>query len=932
MYRFLVSNLSVVFSRIGLGGIFLCWVFQLTAQTRAADWQQGVSYDIQVRLDDERHELQGDLSLRYTNNSPETLEFLLLHIWPQAYSNGNTPLAQQLLRQGKSDFHFATASERGGLDSLSIKVDGQTTDWTYYEGAIDIIQVALPSPLQTGQQLVLTTPFRVKIPQSFSRLGRVGESYQMTQWYPKPAVYDQDGWHPMSYLDNGEFYSEFGDFRVQIELPANYIVGSTGLLQTASERERLLALDRATRNWLDTASNLSASYVEVPFPPSAPETKRLEYWAENVHDFAWFADKRFHVLYDTLALAGKEEAVEVWSFFTDTQAAWWGKSMEYLKAATRFYSEQVGSYPYPSVAAAQSPRSAGGGMEYPMITLIGMEGSEESLDDVITHEVGHNWFYGVLGSNERDHAWMDEGLNSYYEYRYMRERYPESGGETDYDWLSYMYAASLAIDQPPATTSEQLSYNNYWISAYTKPQLALDELEREVGTMVLDQAMQDYFNTYAFRHPTPEDFKVSLESSLGKDLTTFFDNYIWSSGGLERPMAKERPLRLRPFIAQQQPDVRQLFWSPLLGFNANDGAMLGLALHNRSLEAKAFEWGLAPALGLSSSELVGALGLRYRILRPTVNSRQLVSHLALQRFSDREIREQAYTYHRLSAGLELQFAHPPITERSSSLALNYLGINRNRPTFDTLGMIAGDRNLQNNLLELSYRRKVSRLINPNEYQLRLSYRTAAAEDLFDEPSLLLELDWRGGYMYEQDKMIRWRLYAGYFLVNDFRDRNTTNDFRLALVDNANADYRYDDYYLGRGQDGWYEQQLELRQGGMRAPIGAAFNFGRSNDYVVALNLDTDLPFAPAGFPLRVYLDAGTYGLSPIQEGQVDAFQWVGGFSLTALKGQLGVFLPLFSSPEIRDRLAERGGLLDRIGFRLSLAKLAPWKVIDRQEF
>ena len=932
MYRFLFRIRPVDFIGKGLSLLLICCSFHVGAQTRAADWRQEVSYEIEVRLDDERHQLLAELELRYTNNSPESLDFLLLHIWPQAYSSGNTPLASQLLRQGNSELYYATAEQRGGLDSLSISIDGQLTNWSLYEGARDVIKVELPNNLASGQSLLLTTPFRVKIPASFSRLGRVGQSYQITQWYPKPAVYDQDGWHPMSYLDNGEFYSEFGDFRVQIELPANYTVGSTGLLQTTEERERLLELDRITRNWLDTANNLSTAFVDMSFPPSDPITKRLEYRAENVHDFAWFADKRFHLLYDTLTLEGKEEAVEVWSFFTDTQAAWWERSIEYLKTSTRFYSKHVGTYPYPSVAAAQSPRSAGGGMEYPMITLIGMEGSEESLDDVITHEVGHNWFYGILGSNERDHAWMDEGLNSYYEYRYMRDRYPQTGGDTDYDWLGYEYAASLAFDQAPATTSEQLSYNNYWISAYTKPQLVLDELEREVGAVALDQAMQDYYERYAFRHPTPEDLRTSLEASLGRDLTTFFNDYIYGTARLPRPLAEERPLRLRTLIGQEQVDEKRLYWGPLLGFNASDGAMLGLALHNRSWQAKSFEWMLAPAFGLSSSDLVGGAGIRYRILRPTKNSRQLLSHLAIQRFNDREIRDEAYGYHRISAGLELSFDHPPITERTSSLSLNYLGINRTRPTFDTLGMINGDRSLQNNLIELSYRRKVSRLINPTQYELRLSYRTADEQDLFDEPSLLLELDWRGGYMYEAGKMIRWRIYAGYFLINDLRNRNTTNDFRLALIDNAAADYRYADYYLGRGQDGWYEQQLELRQGGMRAPIGAAFNFGRSNDYLVALNLDSQLPFAPPNFPLRVYLDAGTFGLSPIQEGLTDAFQWVGGLSLTAFNGQLGIFVPLTASPEIRDRLAERGGILDRIGFRLSLSKLAPWKLVDRQEF
>lgn len=871
--------------------------------------------------------------------SSDTLKEIFIHLWPNTYRNDQSALGQQLLRQGNTLLTDANREERGGIDSLSFAINGQVVNYSKWQGHEDVIEIPLSPALLPGATMEMTTPFRLDIPASISRLGHIGQTYQMTQWYPKPAVYDQDGWHPMPYLDNGEFYSEFGDFSVQIDLPENYTVGATGTLESEEERNRLLQLDEDTRIWLAAGVPDSVNRKAAQIPPSSDQRKTIIYRADRVHDFAWFADKRFRVLYDTLLLEGRDDPVEVWSYFTDFQANWWSRSIEYLKESTRFYSRYVGTYSYPSVAAAQSPKSAGGGMEYPMITLIDTEYSEEDLDEVIAHEVGHNWFYGILASNERDHAWMDEGINSYYEGRYMAERYPDQeawlnfmGRPLDDDRYSHDYAIGLALDQPPATTSEQLSYNNYWLSAYTKPQLAFEYLEEQLGREALDRAIQSYFSEHAFGHPTPDDLRKSLEENLDRDLSSFFQDYIFGTEPIPFQLEEKRPLKLTFLSGQEQADIQQLHWLPWAGFNANDGFMLGLAIHNRHLAASKIEWGIMPGYGFGSEEVVGLAGLRFRSLRPFQGTQQLISHLAIQRFSDREIRGEAYGYDRWSAGLELIFDHPPITERKSKLSLTYVGLNRTRPVFDPDGEITGQDDNTNHFIDLHYQRRLARAINPSSYSINLGYRTAVADNPFDTPTLLLEADWRSEYEYERGKSLKWRLYGAYFLVNDFRERNVSNEFRLALIDNAAADYRYEDYYLGRGQTGFYEQQLELRQGGMRAPVSGAFSLGRSNDYLVAFNLDSDLPVAPAGFPLGIYLDGGAYGLSPIQRGQVEGFQWAGGLALNLIDGAVGIYLPVVGSPEIRDRITERGSILDRLVFRLSLSKLAPWKLIDKQSY
>lgn len=199
-------------------------------------FQQEVNYTINVALNDEAHELSGDIEMEYTNHSPDALAEIYMHLWPNAYKNAKTALAKQQLRLGNKFMFYALEKELGYIDQLHFKVNGAEVVWEYDSEHIDIAKLSLKTPLESGQTIVISTPFHVKIPSGkISRLGHVDQSYQITQWYPKPAVYDQDGWHAMPYLNMGEFYSEYGSFDVSITLPSNYVVGATGDLQTDSE-------------------------------------------------------------------------------------------------------------------------------------------------------------------------------------------------------------------------------------------------------------------------------------------------------------------------------------------------------------------------------------------------------------------------------------------------------------------------------------------------------------------------------------------------------------------------------------------------------------------------------------------------------------------------------------------------------------------------
>ena len=422
-------------------------------------------------------------------------------------------------------------------------------------------------PLAPGESLEYATPFRVQLPSGkISRLGHIGESYQITQWYPKPAVYDRDGWHEMPYLNQGEFYSEFGSFDVKITLPKNYVVGATGdfdpiWADNQIEEVFLDSIALATVRRIDAAEfddlELNPDSVNA-FPVSATVTKTLRYRQYNVHDFAWFADKRWWVLKGSTELPWSGREVTTWSMFTPAEAKLWRKAPEYIADATRYYSQWNGDYPYEQVTAVDGTISAGGGMEYPNVTVIGSSGSDMGLETVIVHEVGHNWFYGILGSNERTNAWMDEGINSFNETRYFVEKYGDAIGLTGMveeatpimerldlmgrtyesrDALAYLLSARMSDDQPMQCHSDEFSGINYGTVVYKKSAAAFEYLRQSLGTPQFDAAMRSYFNAWKFKHPGPDDLQRSLEASTRKDLAWFFDGLIPTTGQTDYAIA-----------------------------------------------------------------------------------------------------------------------------------------------------------------------------------------------------------------------------------------------------------------------------------------------------------------------------------------------------------------------------------------------------------
>ncbi|HEX6848895.1 MAG TPA: M1 family metallopeptidase [Chitinophagaceae bacterium] len=505
-------------------------------------WQQQLSYTISAELNDNENSITGTETIVYKNNSPSSLDFIWFHIWPNAYKNETTALFQQL----KKDSARAKKLEKPGhgyIDKLAFTVNGKMARTEPHSNPqyIDLIKLVLEKPLIPGDSITIATPFYVLLPPYFSRSGVDNGEYMACQWYPKPAVYDKNGWHEMPYLDMGEFFSEYATFNVSLTVPADYIVGATGTLQTKDE------LNIYKKIGLENSRVRNGEPVLYKSPLASP-TKTLLYYAEQVPDFAWFADKDFVIQYDTVQLStGK--VIDAFSYYHNKKNTIWENSIDYVKDGVRAYSDWVGEYAYPVVQAVEGPaNNSSGGMEYPMITLItSPDAKKESLDAVIAHEIGHNWFMSMLGSNERLHTWMDEGLNTYIQFRYEAEKYrynsifgdaipaelrkvsPDKFLEIIYDAIAKGLPMQAAMETP---ADKFANSDEYGIVSYIKTALWMYILEASVGRDKVQAALHNYFNKWKFKHPEPADMQAAFEEAIGSSLAKFFE-LTKKEGGFE---------------------------------------------------------------------------------------------------------------------------------------------------------------------------------------------------------------------------------------------------------------------------------------------------------------------------------------------------------------------------------------------------------------
>ena len=519
--------------------------------TRSADgssaeryWQNRASYRIHARLDDAKHALTGKVVITYVNNSPDTLRYLWLQLDQNRHrADSRSALAAppDQAEPHTDGFHIASAStsQHGRTASAKYSIDDTR------------MRITLPRPLAPrGDTVRVTMEYSFEVGTDNGRAGRMesrnGTVYDIAQWYPRMAVYDDvRGWNTLPFMGNGEFYLDYGDYDYTVDVPASFIVVGSGVLQNPNDVLTPTQVHRlATARRSDTTVFIR-SPDEVTDPATRPARGARLSWhftMKNSRDVAWAASKAF--VWDAArATTPSGRTVLAMSAYPVESAGRdaYGRSTEYTKATIEIFSRRWFEYPYDVAVNVGGPV---GGMEYPGIDFCSWRSKGKGLWSVTNHEVGHNWFPMIVGSNERRYAFMDEGFNTFIdiyatdefnggEFAPKRDgEYAPKGGNPAREIVPYLLNPAT---QPILTRADAIPAEYLHPLEYYKASLGLVLLREQVlGPERFDAAFREYVRRWAYKHPTPQDFFRSMNDATGEDLGWFWKGWFVETWTLDQ--------------------------------------------------------------------------------------------------------------------------------------------------------------------------------------------------------------------------------------------------------------------------------------------------------------------------------------------------------------------------------------------------------------
>jgi Peptidase family M1 domain len=491
-------------------------------------WQQKVDYKMDVAMDVNTYVYKGKQELVYTNNSPDTLRRVFYHLYNNAFQPGSEMDARiqsikdpdaRMINKTKVDGKEVKESR---IKTLKPNEIGYLRISNFKQNGVDaiakevgtILEVTLAKPILPKSKAKFNLDFEGQVPIQIRRSGRnnkEGVELSMSQWYPKMAEFDFEGWHADPYIAR-EFHGVWGNFDVNITIDKNYVLGGSGYLQNASK----------------IGFGYEEKGVNVKKDPSKT-TLTWHFVAPNVHDFTWTADKNY--LHDVVK---GPNGVDLHFLYKNNPKIIdnWKKAEQKTIDLMAFYNKTVGNYPYKQYSVIQG---GDGGMEYAMCTLILGEGELEGLIGVIAHEMAHSWFQHVLASNESKHSWMDEGFTSYLEDLGLNE-IAEKKLENPFlgAYLGYVSLANSSKEQSQSTHSDRFDENrSYSIDSYSKGEIFLSQLIYVIGKENLEKTLKRYYQDFKFKHPTPNDIKRSAERVSGANLDWYLTDWTQTTNTID---------------------------------------------------------------------------------------------------------------------------------------------------------------------------------------------------------------------------------------------------------------------------------------------------------------------------------------------------------------------------------------------------------------
>jgi len=499
-------------------------------------WQQRVDYRIDAELDPETDELSGQELVVYHNRSPEVLEELVLRLYQNLYAPGVPRVEPVPVTGGMTVERLVVGGREVPIMATGARPTpgraGYTVDGT-------LMFVRLPRPVQPGDSVVLEVAWRFRVPPaSAPRMGRDGDLYNIAQWYPQVAVYDDvRGWDTWPHLATGEFYLEYGRFDVSLTLPEGWLVGATGELQNAPEVLGEVALDRLER--VRSADDVVAIVTEAELGAGrATQTTpggqlTWVFTADNVRDFAWVASP--HFVWDaTRAIVrgddGRPDTVVIHALYRPGAPSF-DRGAEFARKAVEFFSERFGPYVYPQLTSAEG---FSGGMEYPMMMFNQPYPDAQEFYALTAHEAAHQWYPIMVGSNEWRYAWQDEGLATYMENIAVAAEYP-AFQPFRVELMRYLPVAGTELEHPIMRAADLFGPDgSYFIGAYSKPAVLLNALATIIGQDTLNAALREYRDRWFLRHPQAIDFFRTVEAVAGRDLRWFWRSWWYETVVLDQ--------------------------------------------------------------------------------------------------------------------------------------------------------------------------------------------------------------------------------------------------------------------------------------------------------------------------------------------------------------------------------------------------------------
>lgn len=924
-------------------------------------WQQELAYDIDVNLDDVNHSLDGALKLNYKNNSPDTLYFIWFHIWPNAFKNDRTAFSEERLRLGKTDFYFAKDADRGYINRLDFRVGDISLETEDHPQYIDVIKVILTAPLPPGKSVQITTPFHVQMPLNYSGFGHDGtdgQRYHLTNWYPKAAVYDREGWHPMPYQEHGGFYDETGSFDLRLTLPANYLVAASGELKDKAEADwmatRINLPERAVIKKPKNKNSFKKPSVQLEQIQSAADTKTISYHADAVQNFALYADKYMMVRSKDLQLGnGKSIRANIFSSI-DPGNGGDAKLFDGLKKVLDNSIQQYGDYPYSWLTLVLSKNPASQGNARPGLLVLNNYTKESWYDhDSLLHsELGAAWLNGSVAVNAGHHLWLVRGLGTYQDIRYWYGTNLPSSPKTQSRLRSirknldirYHLLDKRAIekkDQPVATPAEKLADENYELMSTQKPAEWFRLVETRMGTEAFDKAIRDFVQKNKFRHAGPYELKETLNAYSAKNIDTLFE--MLETPGRDWQLQKMRGLTVGFFTGVAPPaGIRRMYLLPLLGYNKYDGLMAGLAIHNYGLPVSRFNYFVLPMV--SRNLVAGIADLGYSVF-PGTTVQQIRFGAGVSRFAslsgiDSNGKKIYGGFLKLTPSVKVHFRKNSLQSTTEkyvewkTFIIGENGFSYKEKLSDGVFYPEKTGIVYRYLNQLTFNIENNRVL----YPYRASLQAQQGRDFY-------RINFDAGYFfnYPGGGGMNIRVFAarfGYIGSQSIAKRFATQLYQPKLTAvRGNEDYTYSNYFAGRNEsDGFFSQQIMMRDGGLKIRTDLFQDLqGRSDNWVSSINLSTSIPASilPPQVPLRLFADIGTYAGAWDKEATGSRFLYVAGVQLSLFKNVLNIYAPVVYSKQFSDNLKtvpEENKFLRKISFsidihRVNLRKFVPKQII-----